>query len=63
MNRLDVWIDDSCLGGAALVGQLTKSASRSGDAISFEYGADWLGAGPVMAFALDHELYLSAGPQ
>ncbi len=63
MNRLDVWIDDASLGGSALVGRLTKTASRTGDTISFEYDAGWLaGAGPVAAFPLDHALHLSAGP-
>ena len=64
MNRLDVWIDDESLGGAALVGSLSKATSRTGDTISFEYGPNWLAnAGPVTAFPLDHELYFGVGPQ
>lgn len=42
MNRLEVWIDDESLGGSAFVGHLSKTASRTGDTISFEYAPDWL---------------------
>ncbi|MBK9655247.1 MAG: type II toxin-antitoxin system HipA family toxin [Rhodanobacteraceae bacterium] len=63
MSGLDIRIDDASLGGAAQVGCLTKSASRTGDTICFEYASDWLaGAAPVAAFPLDHELHLGAGP-
>jgi serine/threonine-protein kinase HipA len=62
VNRLQVWIDDASLGGSALVGQLSKTTSRSGDTISFEYDRDWLtSAVPVAAFPLDHELHFGAG--
>lgn len=64
MNRLDVWIDDESLGGLAFVGHLSKTASRTGDTISFEYAPDWLAsAGPVAGFPLDHESYFGAGQQ
>ncbi|MBA2077353.1 HipA domain-containing protein [Rhodanobacter sp. PCA2] len=64
MNHLEVWIDDESLGGSAFVGHLSKTASRTGDTISFEYATDWLAsAGPVAGFPLDHELYLGAGQQ
>jgi serine/threonine-protein kinase HipA len=64
VNLLEVWIDDESLGGSALVGRLSKTASRTGDTISFEYDANWLaGARPVAAFPLDHELYVGAGQQ
>lgn len=64
MSRLEVWIDDESLGGSALVGRLSKTASRTGDTINFEYDPDWLtSAGPVTAFPLDHELYSGAGQQ
>lgn len=62
MNELDVWIDDESLGGCVPAGRLTRSASRTGDAISFEYDDSWLAdAGPVRAFALDPELHLAGG--
>ena len=64
MNRLEVWIDDESLGGSTFVGHLSKTASRTGDTISFEYAPDWLaGAGLVAGFSLDHELYFGAGQQ
>lgn len=64
MNRLEVWIDDESLGGSTFVGHLSKTASRTGDTISFEYAPDWLaGAGLVAGFPLDHELYFGAGQQ
>ncbi|MCE7032800.1 type II toxin-antitoxin system HipA family toxin [Lysobacter sp. GX 14042] len=64
MNQLDVWIDDECLGGSALVGHLQRTTSRTGETISFEYDPQWLAnAGPVSAFSLDHELYFAAGKQ
>jgi Uncharacterized protein related to capsule biosynthesis enzymes len=64
VNRLEVWIDDESLGGSAFVGRLSKTASRTGDTISFEYDPDWLAsAGPVAGFPLDHELYFGAGRQ
>lgn len=64
MNDLDVWIDDESLGGSARVGRLSKTTSRTGDTISFEYDPDWLtSAGPVTAFPLDHELFFGAGHQ
>lgn len=62
MNQVDVWIDDETLGGSALIGHLTKAASKTGDTISFEYAPQWLeSAGPIPAFPLDPELYLAAG--
>ena len=64
MNELDVWIDDESLGGSARVGRLSKTASRTGDTIAFEYDPGWLAStGPVIGFPLDHELFLGAGPQ
>lgn len=64
MSRLEVWIDDASLGGSAVVGHLSRTLSRTGDTISFEYDAHWVdGAGPVAAFPLDHELYFGAGQQ
>lgn len=64
MNHLEVWIEDESLGGSALVGWLSKTASRAGDTISFEYDPGWLaGAAPVTGFPLDHGLYLGAGQQ
>ena len=64
MSRLDVWIDDESLGGSSLVGHLSKSASRTGDTISFEHDSRWLAnAGPVSAFALDNGIYPGAGQQ
>ncbi|TXK61017.1 type II toxin-antitoxin system HipA family toxin [Alkalisalibacterium limincola] len=63
MNGAEVWIDDATLGGSMRVGRLTRSASRSGDTLHFEYDDRWLDdAGPVRAFALDPELGLTAGP-
>ncbi|KAF1690755.1 type II toxin-antitoxin system HipA family toxin [Pseudoxanthomonas koreensis] len=62
MNPLDIWVDDETLGGQALVGRLQRAASRTGEAISFEYDPQWLAnAGPVTAFPLDHELQLGTG--
>lgn len=64
MNSLEVWIEDESLGGSALVGRLSKTPSRTGDTIGFEYDPGWLaGTGSVAAFPLDHELYLGAGQQ
>jgi serine/threonine-protein kinase HipA len=64
VNSLEVWIEDASLGGPALVGRLSKTNSRTGNTISFEYDHDWLaGAGPVTAFPLDPELYLGPGQQ
>ena len=64
MTRLEVWIDDESLGGSAFVGHLSKTVSRTGEAISFEYDPSWLASGgPVVGFPLDHELYFGAGQQ
>jgi serine/threonine-protein kinase HipA len=64
VNSLEIWIEDASLGGPALVGRLSKTNSRAGNTISFEYDHDWLaGAGPVTAFPLDPELYLGPGQQ
>jgi hypothetical protein len=64
VNRLEVWIDDESLGGSAFVGHLSKTESRTGETISFEYDRDWLAStGSVAGFPLDHELYLGAGQQ
>lgn len=50
MNGLEIWIDDESLDGSAFVGHLSKTASRTGDTIRFEYAPDWLAsAGPVGA--------------
>lgn len=63
MNRVDVRLDDSSLGGSALVGHLARTPSRSGETISFECAADWRdGRSPVTPFALDPQLALSSGP-
>lgn len=64
MSELAVWIEDQSLGGSALVGHLHRANSRTGEALSFEYDAQWLAnAGPVPAFSLDHELYFGPGTQ
>lgn len=64
MNLLEVWIDDESLGGMARVGHLSKTASRTGDTLGFEYDPEWLaGKGPMAPFALDHELMLASGTQ
>jgi len=63
MNRAEVWLDDSSLGGRALVGHLARTASRSGETISFEYAAEWRdGRSPITPFALDPQLGLTTGP-
>ncbi len=62
MNHVEVWLDDQALGGTALVGHLTRNESKTGDTVRFDYNDGWLeGAGPVAAFALDHELDLVRG--
>jgi serine/threonine-protein kinase HipA len=61
VNHLEVWIDDDAVGGPTLVGWLSKSASRSGDTISFEYAPGWLaGDARGATFALDHEFLWTA---
>ena len=62
MSVLDVWIDDTTLGGRARVGQLDRMRARVGEALSFEYDGTWLdGTGPVPGFELDPDLPLYAG--
>lgn len=62
MNTLDVWLDDTTLGGSALVGHLERSGGKRRDALSFEYADAWLtNIGPVVAFELDPELPLARG--
>lgn len=64
MNRLEVRIDDESLGGSAFVGHLSRTSSKTGETISFEYGPSWpASAGPVAGFPLDHELYFGSGQQ
>lgn len=60
----EVWIDDTTLGGHALVGHLARRPSRTGDVISFTYSAEWLQhSTPVTPFQLDPQLPLVDGPQ
>ncbi|MGH8154443.1 MAG: type II toxin-antitoxin system HipA family toxin [Rhodanobacteraceae bacterium] len=62
MNVVEVWLDDDTLGPATLVGRLTRSTGKAGEAVRFEYADGWLkDAGPTAAFALDHELMLAGG--
>lgn len=62
MSQLEVWLDDDSLGGPVRVGLLSKSSSRSGDTLSFEYDGNWLGQRePVPGFALDPQLWLAPG--
>lgn len=64
MSHLDVWMEDAALGGSARVGRLSKTTSRTGDTLSFEYAPEWLSsATPVKGFALDHQLPLGEGAQ
>lgn len=45
------------------MGFLARSASRTGDAVSFEYSQAWLDdTGPVRSFQLDPQLFLADGP-
>lgn len=62
MNQVEVWLDDEALGGTALVGYLTRSTSKTGDTVRFDYSDSWLqDDGPIVSFELDHELDLSGG--
>ena len=62
MNKVEVWLDDEVLGGATLVGQLTRSMSKTGDTVRFDYSPGWLeDGGPIASFELDHELTLGRG--
>ena len=58
MNTVEVWLDDAELGHTR-VGRLTKTGSRTGDTLGFEYSSGWLTR--PSAFALDHTLILSSG--
>lgn len=61
-QTLEVWIEDATLGGQALVGYLDKSASKTGETVSFTYNQQWLDDdGPVRQFQLDPQQYLSGG--
>ena len=63
MNLVEVWLDDESLGGTTLVGHLTRSTSKTGDTVRFDYSEGWLkDAGPIASFELDHELGLASGP-
>jgi len=59
MNLVEAWLDDNSLGPPTRVGLLTRTTSRSGDVVRFDYDAGWLDA--ASAFELDHELPLVAG--
>lgn len=62
MNQVEVRLDDGSLGEMTRVGQLTRSASRTGDTVRFDYSEEWLdGTGVAASFALDHELLLANG--
>lgn len=62
MNQVEVWLDDDALGGMTLVGHLTRSPSKTGDTVRFDYSQGWLEeAGPIASFELDHELSLAGG--
>lgn len=62
MSSLDVLIQDGTHGPEVLVGTLTRTASRSGDVIAFEYVDSWLNrSAPTRAFPLDTELQLAPG--
>lgn len=62
MTPMEVWLDDESLGPSTLVGRLTRSASRTGDTVRFDYDAGWLAAGGrAAAFELDHDLPLVGG--
>ncbi|HEU4773600.1 MAG TPA: HipA domain-containing protein [Lysobacter sp.] len=55
-------MEDDSLGGRALVGHLTRSSSKTGEAVSFEYSPQWLdGQDPIAGFQLDPQLYLAGG--
>ena len=62
MPAMEVWIDDSSLGGVALVGYLEKAPNPRGDVLSFEYASDWLAGNCAVApFQLDPDLPLFSG--
>ncbi|MGH7225562.1 MAG: type II toxin-antitoxin system HipA family toxin, partial [Gemmataceae bacterium] len=62
MNVVEVWLDDDTLGPTTLVGRLTRSTGKAGETVRFDYTDGWLeDAGPIPAFALDHELILAEG--
>ncbi|KQX99515.1 hypothetical protein ASD22_04495 [Rhodanobacter sp. Root480] len=62
MNEVEVWLDDDSLGLPVRVGQLTRSASKTGDTVRFDYADAWLSqTTPYASFALDHELPLAGG--
>ena len=62
MTTLDVLVDDAMFGKEIRVGTLTRTSSRTGDAVDFEYDPGWLDrdANP-RRFALDLGLPLSMG--
>ncbi|WP_425478840.1 type II toxin-antitoxin system HipA family toxin [Novilysobacter concretionis] len=44
------------------MGHLTRSSSKTGEAVSFEYSPQWLdGQDPIAGFQLDPQLYLAGG--
>jgi serine/threonine-protein kinase HipA len=62
MNEVEVWLDDDSLGPPVRVGQLTRSTSKTGDTVRFDYADAWLSqTTPYASFALDHELPLAGG--
>ena len=62
MTRLEVRLDDTSLADANVrVGELTRTVSRTGEAVRFRYDASWLSHG--RAFALEPALPLLEGDQ
>lgn len=62
ITMVEVWLDDATLGGPALVGQLNRRPSRTGDTIDFTYAPGWLeSAPPHRGFPLDPQLLLGPG--
>jgi serine/threonine-protein kinase HipA len=63
MNQVEVWLCDDSLGPDTLIGYLTLSKSRSGDAIRFDYDDSWLAnKTPLPPFDLEPSLGAFPGP-
>lgn len=63
MNQVEVWLCDDSLGPEILIGYLTLSKGRSGDAIRFQYDDNWLtNKTPLPPFDLEPSLGAFAGP-
>lgn len=60
---IEVWLDDSSLGGAYRVGALQRWSSRRGDTIDFAYSDEWLQPPKTVgrSFSLDPQLPLHRG--